>query len=244
MWRDDLLKAGFIALKDVKAYYFKPPNISWGIIFPLALTLAFTLRNPEGLEELVPGLVGMASLFGTTSMTAITITFERRIGSLERLLMAPLSLYGVVLGKILGGMLFGLMISAVMLMFGITFMGASVINPSLLLVDMIMATLVFSTLGSFVSVYVREVFEAMTLANLFRFPMIFLCGVFIPLPSMHPVARSVAYLLPLTYVVDGIRYALTGRFQLLTPAWGLLIMMIFTIVFFFLSVHTLRMRTK
>lgn len=49
MLSEELRGIYYILLKDLKAYYFKPPNISWGILFPLVLTLAFTLRNPTGL---------------------------------------------------------------------------------------------------------------------------------------------------------------------------------------------------
>ena len=34
-----------ILLKDMKNYYLKPPNISWGIIFPFAWTLMFFLKS-------------------------------------------------------------------------------------------------------------------------------------------------------------------------------------------------------
>jgi len=74
---EELRGVYFILLKDLRAYYFKPPNISWGILFPLVLALAFSLRNPAGLAELAPGLVAMAAVFGTTSMEAIVLTFER-----------------------------------------------------------------------------------------------------------------------------------------------------------------------
>ena len=54
MIKEELEGMWHILLKDLKAYYFKPPNISWGILFPLVLALAFTLRNPEGLADLAP----------------------------------------------------------------------------------------------------------------------------------------------------------------------------------------------
>ncbi len=85
MLADDLRGMFYIALKDLKAYYFKPPNISWGILFPFAFILAFAIRNPGDLRALVPGLLALTILFGTSSMEAIVIVFERRIGSLERL---------------------------------------------------------------------------------------------------------------------------------------------------------------
>jgi ArsR family metal-binding transcriptional regulator len=101
----------YIALKDLRAYYFKPPNISWGILFPFAFVLAFAIRNPGETRDLVPGLLGLNLLFGTTSMEANVIVFERRIGSLERLMLAPVSLAALLDGKMLGGMFFGLIVT-------------------------------------------------------------------------------------------------------------------------------------
>ena len=72
-------QAFYIARKDLKAYYLKPPLISWGLILPVVFILSFYLRNPEGISEVTPGLVGLTLLFSTTSMAAIVITFEKRI---------------------------------------------------------------------------------------------------------------------------------------------------------------------
>jgi ABC-2 type transport system permease protein len=54
------------------------------------------------------------------------------------------------------------------------------------------------------------VFEAQTLANFIRFPMMFLGGVFIPVASLPLGLRIVARLLPLTYAVEALRTALAG----------------------------------
>jgi len=40
-------QAYYIARKDLKAYYLKPPLISWGVMLPVVFLLAFYLRNPE-----------------------------------------------------------------------------------------------------------------------------------------------------------------------------------------------------
>jgi ABC-2 type transport system permease protein len=52
---------------------------------------------------------------------------------------------------------------------------------------------------------VKEVFEAQTLLNLPRFIMVFLSGVVYPVSAMPPVLQGIAYLMPLTYTVDGLR---------------------------------------
>jgi len=207
---DELRGVYFILLKDLRAYYFKPPNISWGILFPLVLALAFSLRNPAGLGELAPGLIAMAAVFGTTSMEAIVITFERRTGALERLLLAPISIKSILMGKVLGGTVFGLMISGVMTGISMTVFGIRVVDPLWFSVSLLLTLLTLSALGALIAVSVKEVFEAQTLSNYFRFPMIFLCGVFIPVEAMPLPLQAISYLLPLTYSVDALKATTTG----------------------------------
>jgi CRP-like cAMP-binding protein len=96
--------------KDMKNYYLKPPNISWGIIFPVSWTLMFFIRSNSEVDirGILPGVMALSILFGTTSMLAVTITFERRSRSFERLLLAPISLNILMLAKTTGAILFGI----------------------------------------------------------------------------------------------------------------------------------------
>ena len=240
MIREELEGIWHIILKDLRAYYFKPPNISWGILFPLVLALAFTLRKPSGLSDLAPGLVAMAALFGTTSMEAIVITFEKRVGALERLMLAPISLEAILIGKILGGSIFGLMISSIMTVISVVFLGVSVKYPFLFAVSLLLTVLALSALGSLVAVSVREVFEAQTLSNYFRFPMIFLCGVFIPVESMPMPLQWLAYALPLTYSVNALRQTFTGSLQYADLAFNLTALTIFLLIFMAAAARLLR----
>ena len=242
-WSEDLAKVPYIVKKDIKTYYFKPPNISWGILFPAALVLAFSIRNPADIREMVPGLVGMAILFGTTSMCAIVLTFEKRIGSLERLLLAPISLEGILLGKILGGTLFGMINAAVMILFSIIFLDAAIVNPLSLFFVSFLTAFEFSAFGALIASSVNEVFEAQTLSNYFRFPMIFICGVFISLNALPSFIRPISYLLPLTYVVDALQYCLIGRFEVVPLLLNIIILLGYSLAFFVLATRVLARRS-
>ncbi|OGO36652.1 MAG: hypothetical protein A2W35_16690 [Chloroflexi bacterium RBG_16_57_11] len=240
---DNLRGIFYIALKDLRAYYFKPPNISWGILFPFAFVLAFAIRNPGDTGDLVPGLLGLTLLFGTTSMEAIVIVFERRIGSLERLMLAPVSLAALLGGKMLGGMFFGLTVTGVVLVVALAFFGAAGVNWLLLILALLLSAAAFSALGAFVSVSVREVFEAQTLANFIRFPMMFLGGVFVPVDSMPPVLQVIARFLPLTYTVEALRAALSGG-SLGAAVIDLAALTGFSLVLFALAVRVLARRSS
>lgn len=241
MLADDLRGMFYIALKDLRAYYFKPPNISWGILFPLAFVLAFALRNPGDVRELVPGLLGLTVLFSTSSMEAIVIVFERRIGSLERLLLAPVRLSALLAGKLLGGMVFGLTVTLVVLIIVLAVFGAGRANWLLLVPALLLSAAAFSAMGAFVSVAVNEVFEAQTLANFIRFPMMFLGGVFIPVASLPLGLRIVARLLPLTYAIEVLRAALAGG-ALAAGMLDLCVLALFAAALFGLATRTLARR--
>jgi ABC-2 type transport system permease protein len=240
---DDLRGMFYIAIKDLKAYYFKPPNISWGILFPFAFVLAFAIRNPGETRDLVPGLLGLTILFGASSMEAIVIVFERRIGSLERLMLAPISLFALMSGKLLGGMFFGLTVTSVVLGVSLAIFGLRNINWVLLLLTLLLSATAFSSLGAFISVAVREIFEAQTLANFIRFPMMFLGGVFVPLSEMPSSLQVVARLLPLTYSVEGFRSAINGG-ALYASLVDLAILAGSTIVLFVFAVRILARRSE
>jgi ABC-2 type transport system permease protein len=243
MLSDDLRGMWAITLKDLRAYYFKPPNLSWGIIFPFAFVLAFVAREGlshdlSALEELVPGLLALTLLFGTTSMEAIVITFERRIGALERLLLAPLRLPALLAGKVLGGMLFGLATTAVVTLLALLLFGVTYVHWALLIAALLVSGAAFCALGACISAGVTEVFEAQTLSNAFRFPMMFLSGALVPLETLPGWLRAVARAFPLTYAVEALRAALghapAGR------AWlDLAVLAAFTALFFVLAARTL-----
>lgn len=238
MLADDLRGMLYIGLKDLRAYYFKPPNISWGILFPFAFVLAFAIRNPGDVRDLVPGLLALTVLFGTSSMEAVVIVFERRIGSLERLLLAPVRLPALLAGKLLGGMIFGLTVTLAVLVIVLPVFGWDGIHWPLLMLALLLSAAAFSALGAFVSVAVKEVFEAQTLANFIRFPMMFLGGVFVPVASMPLALQIVARALPLTYSVEALRAALMGS-SLANGVLDLAALAAFAVVLFVLAVRVL-----
>jgi ABC-2 type transport system permease protein len=243
MLSDDLRGMWHIMLKDLRAYYLKPPNISWGILFPFAFVLAFVIRDPGNLGSLVPGLLALTLLFGTSSMEAIVITFERRVGTLERLLLAPLRLPALLAGKLLGGMVFGLATTLAVLLIALMIFGAGSVNWLLLILGLILSAAAFSALGVLVSVSVKEVFEAQTLANAFRFPMMFLGGVFVPVASLPVGLQIVARVLPLTYAVEALDAAMSGGKVSLAMV-DLAVLAAFAVVFFGFASWTLARRVS
>jgi len=230
-----------ILRKDIKTYYFKPPNISWGLIFPFAWTLMFYLKSQRALDirSLLPGVVAMSVLFGTTSMLGVTITFESRSRSFERLLLAPVDYKLLMLAKTSGAIIFGLVNAFVPIVFALFLIDLGGIAWVPLLASVLLISITSTFLGLFIAVTVREVFEAMTFSNFFRFPMVFLCGLFIPLASLPVYIRPLSFCLPLTYGVDILRYAVEGQ-GFLPIALDYLALVGFALLLFSLSLVNVR----
>lgn len=201
-----------ILLKDMRNYYLKPPNISWGIIFPFAWTLMFFLKsqNPVDILEILPGVMAMSILFGTTSMLAVTITFERKSRSFERLLMAPISLNALMLAKTTGAIVFGVINAFIPAIFATFMTDLSGVDWISVICSVFLIAVTSTFLGLFIAVSVSEVFEAQTFSNFFRFPMVFLCGLFIPVQALPVFLRLLSYALPLTYGADILKTAINA----------------------------------
>jgi ABC-2 type transport system permease protein len=233
-----------ILAKDMRAYYLKPPNISWGIIFPLAWTAMFFIKSGSGLESvltILPGVVTISILFGTTSMLSVTITFERRSRSFERLLLAPISLELLMLAKTTGAILFGVVNTIIPIVIATFLADFSGVSWSLVAPAILLISVVSTFLGLFIAVSVSEVFEAQTFSNFFRFPMIFLCGLFFPIMSLPVFIRPLSYILPLTYGVDILHGAIHGE-HIMSFILDFVVLITFCIGLFVLSLRNIKRR--
>lgn len=232
-----------ILAKDMKAYYLKPPNISWGIVFPVAWTLMFFIRSqaPLDIRELLPGVMALSVLFGTTSMLAVTITFERRSRSFDRLLLAPLDLRLLMLAKTSGAIVFGIVNAFIPVLFASFIVDIGGIHWPLLLAAVFFIAASSTFLGLFIAVSVSEVFEAQTFSNFFRFPMVFLCGLFFPIDKLPVFIRPLSYVLPLTYGADLLRTAVNAAGNIV-PGLALAALTGFALLLFALSTVTVNKR--
>ena len=231
-------------LKDVRAYYLKPPNISWGLIFPIAWTGMFFIKSGSGSESilsLLPGVVAISILFGTTSMVAVTVTFEKKNRAFERLLLAPIPLELLMLAKTGGAILFGVANAFVPIILALILTDLSQVAWMAVLAAVVLIAIASTFLGLLIAVSVTEVFEAQTFSNFFRFPMIFLCGLFFPIDSLPVFLRPLSYLLPLTYGADILHGAIHER-STLPLGLDFAMITVFCVVLFYISLRNIHRR--
>jgi ABC-2 type transport system permease protein len=202
----------------------------------------FFIKSGSGLgtiPALLPAVVAVSILFGTTSMLAVTVTFEKKQRSFERLLLAPISLELLMLAKTGGAILFGTANAFVPVIMAAFLMDMSEIAWAAFVPAVVMIAVASTFLGLFIAVAVSEVFEAQTFSNFFRFPMIFLCGLFFPIEHLPFFLKPVSYALPLTYGVDVLHGAVHGA-HIMPYSLDLSILAGFCIGLFMLSLRNIK----
>ncbi len=241
----DLLASWAIAKKDMIIYYLRPNIIVSGILFPLFMFLAFAIGNLGGgnapgagggseiaeLGALIPGLIAITVLFSASSIEPVSIPIERRMKTFDRLISAPMSLQALVFGESISGLLYSVGIAVIPVVIGVAFFGNVILAPVALAVAICLASLCFSSMGTLFAAYPTEnVGEVMSMLNLVRFPLIFLSGVFIPLSALPGWGQVIAYLSPLTYTMDLIRFGYGGTSHL-SPYANILALLAYIIAF-------------
>lgn len=174
-------------------------------------------------------------------MLSVTITFERKSRSFERLLLSPISLNLLMLAKTTGAIVFGIINAFIPVLFASFMIDLSGIHWGLLSLAVVFIAITSTFLGLFIAVSVNEVFEAQTFSNFFRFPMMFLCGLFLPIESLPVLIRPLSYALPLTYGADLLRFSITSESSI-SLFVSAITLVCFSCVLFFLSTHNIKKR--
>ena len=241
-WVEDVKRVVYIAEKDVKIYFFKGPNLTFGLLLPVVLFLAFSIGRTVDLTFAVPGLVAISAFFGAGAIQAIALPLERRTGTFNTLLTAPISLFAIVLGKALAGFFYGVILS---LAYTVIMMPFSPLpNLPLFFVGILFSSFAFSAFGLLLSAPFRDIPEAMPPATVVRIALVFLCGVFMPIGSMPISLQAVAYLLPLTYSVDALRQAMNVPINIEMFLFNLGVQILFSIIFLVAATKVLERTIK
>ena len=101
-----------------------------------------------------------------------------------------------------------------------------------------MIALSSALMGLLIAVSAKQVFEAQTFSNFFRFPMLFLCGLFIPISDLPVFLRPISYCWPLTYGADILKAAITGV-NIFSPILSFCMLLFFSVALFLISRHNI-----
>lgn len=211
-FKDEIAQIWSIAYKDIRVYYLQPPMIMFGLALPLFLFFSFSIKRSIEAEAGIAQLLAMTTFFMASSAGPVIMPLERRMGTYDRLLAAPMSMISLLVGKVLVGAFFAFAASIVPLLVGVFFLRVMIADILLLLAGLLLASLAFSAFGIvFGSISVQSVGSIMMPSTLIRWPLLFISGIFIPLAEMGPIPRALSFFSPLTYAQDIIHHAVSGR---------------------------------
>ncbi|HYT82110.1 MAG TPA: ABC transporter permease [Gemmatimonadales bacterium] len=161
------------------------------------------LRSPN---YIVPGLVGVILTLTMVLVTAMAIVRERERGTLEQLIVTPITRTELMLGKIAPYVGVGLVQMSAVLFLGRFVFDVPLTGNVLLLYGVALIFVVASlSLGLFISTLVRTQQQAMQVSFFFVLPNILLSGFMFPRQAMPLVFQWLGALLPLTHFLKVLR---------------------------------------
>jgi len=199
-----------------------------------------TMRSPNFF---VPGVIGIVLQIGTTFATAMAVVRERERGTLEQLLVSPLSRWGLMLGKLIPYLCIGMLMA--ILLFGIMrFVFAVPIAGSV--IAMVGSTFIYVfallSIGLLVATKASNQMQALQMSMAFILPSVFFSGFIFPRETMPWIFYAIGSLLPTTYFIALMR-AIILRGATFLEYWpSLAILSIMAVLLF--CVCSLRFRKK
>jgi ABC-2 type transport system permease protein len=188
------------------------------------------LYNPslQSVDFMVPGLIGQIMVQVAMVLTAVSIVRERERGTIEQLLITPLSKVELMVGKAFPYLVIALIDLVTVLLVGRWLFGVPLRGSIALLMGESLVFLVATLgLGLLISTVAQTQQQAMQIAVFIQLPQMLLSGLVFPLASMPWGVRWISYLLPLTYYVPvtrGLFLKGVGLDDLWPQTIGLLVM--------------------
>ena len=154
----------------------------------------------------VPGVIGTALQIATVFAAAMSIVRERERGTLEQLLVSPMSRWGLMLGKIVPYLCVS-MTMAMFLFLILRWVFFVPIHGSLVMLVVAAFLYVFAllSLGLLISTRAQSQNEALQMSMTVMLPSIFFSGFIFPRETMPGIFYALSTILPATYFIELMR---------------------------------------
>ncbi len=187
------------------------------------VSLGDRLKEIQGvpyIDFLVPGLIMLTLINNAFINSAFSFFITKIHGIIVDILVTPLNYLELTIGYTAASIVRGMMVGGSI--WGIaTLMGAGTIhNPAITLAFMFLTALAFASLGLAIAVLAEDFDHINLLPNFLLTPLTFLGGVFYSIEMLPAPWDTISRLNPVLYVVNGIRYGMTGATQAIdVPLW-------------------------
>ena len=192
---------------DIISRSFQP--LIWLLLFGqvLAQTHLVVIKNMSYLEYITPGILAQSVLF-VAIFHGLSVIWERDLGIIQKLLVAPVPRIAIVLGKAWMAGIRGL--SQIIVIYLIALLIQVQLNHSIssiigvLIITMISAG-IFSTFSLIIACIVKTRERFMGIGQVLTMPLFFASNAIYPINIMPAWLKIVANMNPLSYEVDALR---------------------------------------
>ena len=209
-------------LRQLKRYFRSRSRVIGSIGQPLMFLLALgfgfgPMYQKAGggsyLQFLAPGIIAMGILFSAV-FSGMEIIWDRQFGFLKETLVAPVSRFKIILGRILGGatvaLIQGIMVFVICIIVG--FRAESLLWVPVALVFMFLIAVLCASIGTAIASVLEDVQGFQLIMNFLIMPLFFFSNALFPLEGLPKALRLIIHLNPLSYGIDGLRGSLTHGF--------------------------------
>jgi len=181
----------------------------WLLIFGEVLNQIHAI--PTGdlpyIDFLTPGVLAQSILF-ISIFYGIAIVWERDLGIVQKFLTSPTPRTALVTGKALSAGIRGLAQAAIVYVLALIIGVDIVLNPisiGIVILVVLLGAAVFATFSLIIACLVRTRERFMGIGQILTMPLFFASNAIYPISIMPDWLKVVAYLNPLSYMVDALR---------------------------------------
>lgn len=199
------------------------------LLFMLVLKLAMGGQQATAMglplaDFVAPGLLMFAAGERAFSAGCVSILFDKMEGMIADVFMAPLTAGERLAAYASACVSSGLISAAVTAAVLWPFADLGIAHPAALICFFLAGTLMQALLGLAAGFWGRRWDHYAAVLSFFLIPFSYLSGMFYPTTGLPNLARKLIAVNPLYYVIDGIRYGMTGVTE--TAPWsGLLLLL-------------------
>ena len=175
-------------------------------------------ENLNFISYFVPSMLGL-SVMQVGIFAAIPLVADREKLILKRLAATPLRRWQLVGSNVLMRLLIALVQAVIIVGVGVLAFGVHITGSLPLVVGFVaLGSMAFLALGYVVASFASTEDSANGMTSVIQFPMMFLSGTFFPIDQMPDVLRTIARIIPLTYLSDALRQVMVGG-AAFAPLW-------------------------
>lgn len=226
------------AANTINGTYGIDSNLTMAIIKPYHIEVKGIIPGkPNYFQFVAPGIMGMVVMMSLMTGLPHAISYEKDMGTLDGMLVAPISRASIILGKVFAQTIRGMLQGTIILLLAMFVFDVEIYGSIFLVFFLlILGVYGFVGLGILITSFADTEETAGMIMMSLMFPMMFLSGVFFPVEQMPWYVQYVSRALPLTYTTSALRKVIILGGSFMDIAFEIAFMAVFGTVLLVIAV--------